>query len=374
MDKGIKVFVGLDVHKDTIAVAVGRADEEAVGYVVTVGHDVAKLLKVLARYGAPGTVKVVYEAGPTGYGLYRRLRDKGYGVQVVAPSLIPKRAGVRIKTDRRDCVELARLSRAKELTAVWVPAPEDEAMRDLVRAREDAVEARQSARQQLKAFLLRHDIRYAGKTAWTQAHERWLATLGLEHRAQQLAFEEYRAAVSRADAQVKRLSAALREAVVGWRFEAVVRALMGLRGLDVLTAATLVAEIGDIGRFESARQLMGYLGLVPSEHSSGARQSRGSITKTGNTHARRVLTEAAWNYRHRARIGATLQRRLQTQAESIQDISWKAQLRLCGRFRALLGRGLHPNKVCIAVARELTGFIWAIARAATGQAQAPKTQ
>lgn len=372
MDKGIKTDVGLDVHKESIAVGVAQHDGSEARYVGTLDHDMGKLLKVLARYGEANTVRVVYEAGPTGYGLYRALKAKGYEAQVIAPSLIPRRAGVRVKTDRRDGVGLARLSRSGELTAVWVPQPEDEAMRDLVRAREDAVEARHAARMQLKAFLLRRDVRYTGKTSWTKAHERWLATLNVGQALQQIAFEEYRQAVSCADAQVQRLSKALCEAIQGWRFEPVVRALMGLRGLDVTAASTLVAEIGDIGRFACARELMGYLGLVPSEHSSGERVRKGGITKTGNGHARRVITEAAWNYRHPARVGAALQGRLQAQGTAVRAISWKAQLRLCGRFRALSARGLHKNKVCIAVARELAGFVWAIAREAQAQSGSAK--
>ena len=372
MEKVIRVHVGLDVHKDSTSVGVAEVGHSEARYVCALGSDVGKLLKVLSRYGEPGEVRVVYEAGPTGYGLYRVLKARGYEVQVIAPSLIPKRAGVRIKTDRRDCVGLARLSRAGELTPVWVPELADEAMRDLVRAREDAVQSRHSARMQLKAFLLRHEVRYAGKSAWTKAHERWLATVSLAHPSQQLAFEEYRQAVSHAHEQVQRLSVALAQAVAGWRFEAVVRALMTLRGVDVIAAARLVAEIGDIGRFQSARDLMGYLGLVPSEHSTGERVRKGAITKTGNAHARHAMTEAAWHYRHPARIGPHLLARQQQQPRSVRQISWKAQLRLSARFKALLARGLHKNKVCIAVARELAGFVWAIAREASAQSGSAK--
>lgn len=371
MDKGIRIDVGLDVHKDTIAVGVAEAGDGAPRYVVTLGHDVARLLKLLKGYGDPATVRVVYEAGPTGYGLYRALREQGYVAQVVAPSLIPKRAGVRIKTDRRDCVELARLSRSGQLTAVWVPDVRDEAMRDLVRAREDAVEVRHAARLQLKAFLLRHGVRYTGKSSWTHQHQRWLATRRFDQPAQQLAFTEYCQAVEVADERITRLSGALRQALVGWRFEPVVQALMSLRGLDLLGAATLVAEIGDIARFPSARALMGYLGLVPSEHSSGPRVRKGAITKTGNAHARRLLTEAAWNHRFPARIGRAMRVRQEGQCEAVRAISWKAQLRLCGRFRSLSARGLHQNKVCVAVARELAGFVWAIARAVGATTAAP---
>jgi transposase len=362
MDKGIKVFVGLDVHKDSISVGVAEATGGEARFVCTLAHDVVKLIKLLGRYGEPAQVQVVYEAGPTGYGLYRELCKRGYACQVIAPSLIPKRAGVRIKTDRRDGVKLAGLSRAGELTAVWVPDAADEAMRDLVRAREDAVEARHGARMQLKAFLLRQGVRYSGKTSWGPAHARWLATLGFAHPAQQLAFAEYWQAVRTAHERVERFNAALGQALEGWRFELVVGALMSLRGLDLVSALTLVAEIGDIARFASARELMGYLGLVPSEHSSGTTLRKGGITKTGNAHARRVLTEAAWNYRFGARISRGLSMRQDSVAEPIRAISWKAQLRLCGRFRALSARGVHQNKVCVAVARELAGFVWAIAR------------
>jgi len=365
MDKGIRIDVGLDVHKDTIAAAVAEAGGGEARYVGTLSHDVPKVLKLLKGYGEPSSVRVVYEAGPTGYGLYRELRAKGYECQVVAPSLIPKRSGVRIKTDRRDSVGLARLSRSGELTPVWVPDACDEAMRDLVRAREDAVQTRHAARMQLKAFLLRHTVRYSGKSSWTQAHQRWLATVSFGAPAQQLAFTEYWQAVTASDERVARLTQALREAVVGWRFEAVVQALMSLRGLDVISAASLVAEIGDIARFDTARSLMSYLGLVPSEHSSGPQVRKGAITKTGNAHARRLLTEAAWNYRFPARIARVLRVRQEAQPGPIRAMSWKAQLRLCGRFRALSARGLHQNKVCVAIARELAGFVWAIARAAS---------
>jgi transposase len=367
MDKGIKIFVGLDVHKDSISMGVAEAAGGEARFVCTLAHDVTKLIKLLGRYGQPGEVQVGYEAGPTGYGLYRALIERGYVCEVIAPSLIPKRAGMRIKTDRRDAVKLAGLARAGELTAVWVPDAADEAMRDLVRAREDAVEARHGARMQLKAFLLRQGVRYSGKTSWGPAHARWLATLGFAHPGQQLAFAEYWQAVRAAHERVERFNGALNQALGGWRFEPVVRALMSLRGLDVLSAFTLVAEIGDMGRFASARELMGYLGLVPSEHSSGAAVRKGAITKTGNAHARRVLTEAAWNYRFGARIARGLSLRQEGVAEPIRAISWKAQLRLCARFRALSARGVHQNKVCVAVARELAGFIWAIARQVSSQ-------
>jgi transposase len=262
---------------------------------------------------------------------------------------------------------LAECSRAGQLRAVWIPDPPDEAMRDLARAREDAVNSRTRARHQLKGFLLRHGVRYAGKTSWTKAYWRWLAMLSFGAAAAQTAFTEYWLAVQAAEERVQRITQALQAAVTGWRFEPVVAALQALRGIDSISAIGLVAEIGDLSRFAHPRKLMGYLGLVPSEYSSGDRVSRGSITKTGNAHARRLLTEAAWNYRFKARIGRQAQRRQETLSEQVRTMGWKAQLRLTKRFAALLGRGVQPNKACVAVARELAGFIWAIGTAASQQ-------
>ena len=362
MEEGIKFFVGLDVHKDTIAVAVAEAGRAPARLIGTLAHDVGKLRKRLSGLGAPATVHVIYEAGPTGYGLQRALTRAGYRCEVIAPSLIPKRPGDRVKTDRRDGLRLAELSRAGELRAVWIPDPADEAIRDLARAREDAVHSRTQARQQLKAFLLRHEVRYtAGRSAWSKAFYRWLATLNFGSAHAQTAFTEYWQAVTAGDERVARLTAALVPAIEGWRFESVVRALQALRGIDVVSAIGLVAEIGDIARFAHPRQLMAYLGLVPSEYSSGEQVARGSITKTGNAHARRLLTEAAWNYRFHPRLGGRAQRRAEDLPQAIRDMGWKAQERLCGRFARLRGRGVQINKVCVAVARELAGFVWAIA-------------
>ena len=355
-------YVGLDVHKATIAIAVADADGGVVRSVATVANEMSAVRKVLARLGAAAELAVVYEAGPTGFGLYRWLRAQGYAAQVIAPSLIPRKAGVRIKTDRRDAQMLARLARARELTPITVPDAGDEAIRDLTRAREDAVRARLTARQQLQALLLRHGIIYSGKTRWTRTHARWLATVKLAHPVQQTVFTEYWQLTQRADAQVERLTSALHDALPVWRWHGVVSALMTLRGLDLVSASTLVAEIGDLHRFTHPRELMAYLGLVPSEHSSGPRTRKGAITKTGNAHARHMLVEAAWAYRHPARIGRGLHQRQEGQSDAVQTLSWKSQQRLCQRYRALTRRGLHPNKVCVAVARELAGFVWAMAR------------
>lgn len=363
MDKRINFFVGLDVHKDSISIGVAQAGvHEGPRYLGSVGNDLGQLLKALKRIGPLDTLGTVYEAGPCGYTLVRQLTEHGVLCAVISPSLIPRAPGDRVKTDRRDCLMLARLARAGELVAVWVPDAAHEAVRDLSRAREDAVEARLKARQQLKAMLLRHGRPYTGKTSWSAAHERYLAQVSFSEPAQQIAFEEYRQAVSRANERVERLTKALHEQVRGWRFAPVVDALMSLRGIELVSAATLVAEIGHIARFTHPRQLMGFLGLVPSEHSSGASRKRGSITKTGNGHARRILVEAAWNYRFPARVSTPLQRRQEGQPKTICDIAWKAQLRLCGRYRRLQLRGLNMNKTCVAIARELTGFVWDIAR------------
>ena len=272
----------------------------------------------------------------------------------------PAAPGDRVKTDGRDCIQLAECSRAGQLSAVWIPDPSDEAIRDLSRAREDAVNSRVQARHQLKGFLLRHDIRYTGKTSWSIAFYRWLATLNFGAGATQTAFTEYWQAVKSADDRVERLTKALEGSIAGWRFEPAVGALQALRGVAAITAIGLMAEIGDLARFPHPRKLMGYLGLVPSERSSGERTSRGSITKTGNAHARRLLTEAAWNDRFKARISREALARQEALSESIRTTAWKAQLRLTQRFAALRARGVQVNKACVAVARELAGFIWAI--------------
>lgn len=364
MDEISKIHVGLDVHKDSISVGAAEPGRSGGRLVAKTAHDLNKLTKVLMRVGRPEQLHLVYEAGPTGYGLQRALSAAGYACEVIAPSQMPRRAGDRVKTDGRDCIQLAECSRAGQLRAVWIPEPADEAIRDLSRAREDAVNSRTQARHQLKGFLLRHDLRFAGKTSWTKAHHAWLGALSFEAQAAQTAFTEYWLAVQAGDARVQRLTQALRDSVGGWRFEPVVLALQALRGVELVTAVGLVAEIGDLRRFEHPRKLMGYLGLVPTEASSGDRVHRGSITKTGNAHARRLLTEAAWHYRFKARIGTHAHRRQQGLSQPVRDIAWTAQLRLNQRFTTLQARGLQVNKACVAVARELSGFVWAIGRQA----------
>jgi transposase len=361
MNERITTFVGLDVHKDSIAIAVAEAGRESPRFIGTTGPDPAKLLKVLATVGKPATLQVVYEAGPCGYGLARRLRTHGYCCEVIAACKNLRPAADRVKTDRRDALSLARLARSGDLVSVVVPDERDEAIRDLSRAREDALGARLKARQQLKALLLRQGHRYTGRSFWSAAHERSLADIRFAHSAQTLAFAEYRRAVRDAQDRLERLTQALRDECEYWRMRNVVAALATLRGIDFIAALTLVAEIGDFRRFAHPRHLMGFLGLVPSEFSTGESRHRGAITKTGNGHARRVLIEAAWNYRHPARISRLIQKRQEGQSKPVRDIAWRAQLRLGQRYRRLSSRKLHQNKICVAIARELAGFVWAIA-------------
>ncbi len=284
----------------------------------------------------------------------------GHDCAVVAPSLIPRRPGDRVKTDRRDCLGLAKLDRAGELTAVWVPEPAHEALRDLVRARAASVRALRRARQQLTGFLLRHGCVRAGKN-WTLAHRRWLARLRFEQPAQQIVLEDYIQAVEDAQARCERLTVQIEALAANWSLAPVVQALQALRGVALITAVTILTEVGDLTRFHSPRQLMSHLGLVPSEDSSGGRVRRGPITKAGNLQARRVLVEAAWCYRLPARVSPCLLKRLHGLPKEVRDIAWKAQVRLCARYRRMRAQGKDTRLVTAAIARELLGFIWAIA-------------
>ncbi len=304
----------------------------------------------------------VYEAGPCGSWLYRYLSKKGDVCWVVAPSLIPQKAGDRVKTDRRDAIQLARLMRSGDLIPVYVPTVEDEAMRDLCRAREDAIADLKAAKFRLKAFWLRHDIRYMGQATWGPAHLRWLSEVVCPTPAQHMVFQEYVRAVTEHTERLQRLEQALQEHVKSWRLHPVVETLQALRGVQFTVAVTTVAELGDLPRFENPRQLMKYLGLIPSEYATGERRRQGAMTKAGNTHARRALIAGAWAYRYPAKVRRHLQLRLEKQPNVIQDLSWKAQVRLCQRDRQLMARGKHANQVVVAIARELVGFMWAIAK------------
>ena len=361
MRKTTKV-IALDIHKDSTTVAVSGTDRKEprlYGDIPSNGEAISKLVDKLG--GKSTQLRFCYEAGPCGYGVYRQLTAMGHECTVVSPSLIPRRPGDRIKTDRRDAVALARLHRNGELTSVWVPDEEQEAMRDLERCREDMKHAERRMRQRLNSFMLRHGRIYSGRSRWTQAHFRWLETQRFEHPFQQIVFQEYVDAVQEAQARIKALDKELQEALEGWSLEPETRGMMALHGVDTLTAVTTMAELGDITRFDQPRQLMAFVGLVPSEHSSGNHRQRGAITKAGNAHVRRLLAEAAWCYRFPARKTAALQRRAEKAPSGVQAIAWKAQKRLCRRYRHLTARGMPKNKVCTAIARELLGFMWAIA-------------
>ena len=364
MHQSSTLYLGMDVHKESIAVAYVSKDHDAevvsLGTIGTRQCDIDQLVRKLQSKAKH--LVFVYEAGPCGDWLYRYLTKKGYACWVVAPSLIPKKAGDRVKTDRRDAVQLARLVRSGALTPVYVPTVEDEAIRDLSRAREDIIGDRKAAKFRLQAFLLRQDIRYTGRATWGPAHLRWLSEVVCPTPAQQIVFQEYVRAVTEHTERLQRLEQELHDHVQTWRLQPVVEALQALRGVQFTVAVTLVAELGDLTRFQNPRQLMKYLGLIPSEYSSGERRRQGSITKAGNTHARRALLEGAWAYRYPAKVSRHIQLRLEQLPKPIQDLSWKAQVRLCKRFRRLLARGKHANQVVVAIARELAGFLWAIAK------------
>jgi transposase len=362
MDNSI-TYVGLDVHKDTIAVALAeggtRTEVREHGKIANTPAAVQALATKLSH--GKRELRFCYEAGPCGYGVQRQLTAAGHGCVVVAPSLIPRKPGSRIKTDRRDAVNLAKLHRAGELTPVWVPDQAHEAMRDLVRARLAAVRSLRQARQQLSGFLLRHGHHY-NRPAWTLLHRRWLAGLRFEQPVHHLVLEDYIAVVEAATERRDRLEARIEVALPEWSLASVVRAVQALRGMALVAAATLVAELGDITRFDNPRQLMAYLGLVPSEHSSGSTRRQGGITKAGNGAARRMLIEAAWSYRFPARISREQLLRQEALPKPIRDTAWKAQERLCRRYRKLARAGKRPTVVTAAIARELSGFVWAIAK------------
>jgi transposase len=298
---------------------------------------------------------------PTGYGLYRQLRELGHDCIVVAPSLTPRRPGDRVKTNRRDALTLARLLRAGELTAVWAPDAAHEALRDLARARDAAVKDLRTKRQLVMAFMLRQGRIYPGKKTWGARYARWLQQQSFGHPAHQILLQEAVLAVRHAEEQLHRIEKAIAEFVPSWSLAPVVEALQALRGVNFVAAVTFVAEIGDMRRFENPRQLMGYLGLAPSERSTGDSVRRGGITKAGNARARRTLVESAWTYRHPARIGKAKLYKLERLTPMVRDIAWKAQARLCARFRTLLSRGKRSTVVATAVARELAGFMWSVA-------------
>jgi transposase len=360
-----EAFVGFDTSKlrNAVAIAEGGRDGEVrfVGEIENSAAATAKLVrKLAAKYDR---LTFCYEAGPTGYGLHRQIKNLGHACVVAAPSLIPKKPGDRVKTNRRDAVSLAKLLRANELTAVWVADQGHEAMRDLTRARETAMLDLRTKRQQVSAFLLRQGRHYPeAKKTWTKAHMGWLASQKFDHPEQRLVFEEMMLAMRQAQERQVRLAQAIRDAVPEWSLAELVTALMAMRGMDLIAAATFLAEIGDLSRFASPSELMAYLGLVPSEASTGDTIRRGPITKAGNRRARRILVECSWSYQHPPRVGRDKQHKVEAAPPAVREIAWKAQCRLYKRYRALIRNGKLMTIAITAVAREFAGFIWAVSR------------
>ncbi len=363
-----EAFIGLDTSKLRNAVAIadgGRGGEvRFLGEIDNTPAATAKLVRKLS--GKYERLTFCYEAGPTGYGLHRQIKDLGFECVVVAPSLIPKRPGDKVKTNRRDALSLAKLLRADELTPVWVPDGRHEAMRDLTRARETAMLDLRTKRQHISAFLLRLGRPYPErKKTWSKVHVSWIASQKLEHPQQRLVLEEMMLAMRQAQERQQRLEQAIAAALPEWSLAEVVTALMAMRGIDLISAATLLAEIGDLSRFQTPTELMAYLGLVPSEDSTGDTIKRGPITKAGNRRARRMLVECAWSYQHPPRVGSAKQPKVDAAPPAVREIAWKAQCRLYRRYRALIRRNKLKTVAIVAVARELAGFIWAVARAVT---------
>ena len=366
MNKHNILFIGLDTHKEFHEVA--YIEEQRGASVVYYGRissskiSIKKLVRQFESKYPEATLHFVYEAGPCGYWIYRLITSLGHCCYVVAPSLIPKKAGDRVKTDRRDAINLAKLLKSEDLSPIYVPEPEDEAVRDLARAREVAMKDLKDAKYQLKALLLRNNINYAGTANWSQKHLRWLTELILPLPAQHIVLQEYLQTIMERIKRLERLDNELSHHVHQWRYYPVVKALQAMRGVRLLVAVGVVAELGDLTRFDHPRKLMSYLGLVPSEHSSGGKRNTGSITKCGNSRARRLLIEGAHSYRYGANVSTELQKRQEMLPKGIIDISWKAQLRLCRRYQRMSKQGKHYNLIITAIAREMAAYMWAIAK------------
>jgi transposase len=368
-------YIGLDVHKDSITIAIAQAGPKGeIRLFGSIANSLQAIERVLinirkAHPGAP--LEVAYEAGPCGFGIARRLKQLKVPCLVAAPSLIPKQPGSPFKTDKRDARAIARLLRAGELTAVYIPEPTDEAIRDLCRARTDAVDDLRRCRFRLKAFLLRHGYRYQGKANWSEPHMRYLRELVLPHPAMKAILEEYLQGIDAAHQRIQRIEASMSTLLEGWRLKPAVQALMAFRGFQLVAAMITVSELGDIHRFAHPRQLMAYLGLVSVEHSSGPRQRLGAISRCGNGHQRWLLTECAEHYALPPKISKELARRQEGQSKEVRALSWKTQCRLHLRFNRLLSRRLQRNKAKVAIARELCGFIWALLRTQPCYTQTP---
>lgn len=364
-------FLGMDVHAETISVAVAEADGEVRSF-GTIANRAESIRKLIKKLGPVEQLRACYEAGPTGYVLYWQLSELGVDCAVIAPTLAPVKAGDRVKTDRRDAERLARSHRAGDLTAVWVPDAGCEALRDLVRGREAAKQDQLRARHRLSKFLLRQGQRPArGVKAWTVAYMSWVRQLRLAQPAQDAVRLDYLHEVEHMSERIKRLEEAIREAVqqAPPPMQAVVQGLQALRGIALISAVTIASEIGAVSRFPNARQLMSYSGTVPSENSSGKRTQRGGITKSGNAHLRRILGEAAWSYRRQPAVGPALRKRQEGVPEPIRQIAWRAQIRLSKRYARLAAAGKDQRKIVTAVGRELLGFVWAIGLRAEASVQ-----
>lgn len=366
MNKHNMVFIGLDTHKDFHEVAYCEdgfgVEPVHYGRIPSSKVSISKLLKQFQSNYPGATLHVVYEAGPCGYWIYRHITRLGHCCYVVAPSLIPKKPGERVKTDRRDALKLVKLLKSQDLTPIYVPEPEDEAVRDLSRARECAMKDLKDAKYQLKALLLRNNIRYEGTANWSLKHLRWLTELVLPHPAQQIALQEYLQTIDERIKRLERLDNELTHHVHQWRYYPVVKAIQAMRGVRLLVAVGVVAELGDLTRFDHPRKLMAYLGLVPSEHSSGGKRRIGALTKCGNGRARRLLIEGAHSYRYPANVSTDMQIRQEGLPKAIVDIAWQAQLRLCKRYQRMAKKGKHHNLIIAAIAREMAAYIWAIAK------------
>lgn len=372
------IFIGLDTHKSFIQVAVLQghrgAQPQHLGRIKSNKSALVKLALQLQSKYPKATLHFVYEAGPCGYWTYRLLTSLGHCCYVVAPSLIPKKPGDRVKTDKRDAAKLAKLFKAEELTPIYVPEAEDEAIRDLSRARETAMKDLKDAKFQLKGFLLRNNVQATVNDNWSKKHLRWLTDLILPHHSQQIVLQEMIITISERMQRLQRLDNELLHQVKNWRYYPVVKAIQAMRGVRLLVALGTIAELGDLRRFDHPRKLMAYLGLVPTESSSGGKTRRGSLTKCGNSRARRLLVEGAHTYKHKANISVELQLRQEGLPKEIVDIAWQAQQRLCRRYQRLLQKGKHRNVVVVAIAREMIAYIWAIAREVIVSDVDPKTR